>query len=166
MSFPNDSSVTALQKTHCIKQDKLILWVILASTTLTITSFISTTTTSQEAWHKLNTMYASKFRSSAMQLKEKLTLLKKRKQIDQRIYTHSQGTHRWDCTYWSSYIWRWPHPLYSERSRTRYLRESRTHPTERKTTILRGVSWPPCEPWKLATPSWNHTAAATANRHD
>jgi len=55
----------------------LILNVILASTTPTITPFISVVATSQAAWCKLNTMYANKSRSRAMQLKEELTLIKK-----------------------------------------------------------------------------------------
>jgi hypothetical protein len=73
----NNSSVSSLQKSHWVKQDKLILSVILASTTPTVTPFISAAATSQAPWCKLNTMYASKSRSHAMQLKEELTLIKK-----------------------------------------------------------------------------------------
>jgi len=73
----NNSSVSSLQKSDWVRQDKLILSAILASTTPTITPFISATATSQAAWCKLNTMYASKSRSRAMQLKEELTLIKK-----------------------------------------------------------------------------------------
>lgn len=61
---------STLQKTHWVKQDKLILSAILASTTTTITPLISTTKTSKKAWQKSNTMYASKSRTKAMQLKE------------------------------------------------------------------------------------------------
>ena len=45
----SDSSTTNPQKTHWIRQDKLILSAILASTTSTITPFISTAQTSQQA---------------------------------------------------------------------------------------------------------------------
>ena len=62
------------QKTHWVRQDKLILSAILASTTTTITPLIATAKTSHEAWKKLNTMYASRSRTRAMQLKEELTL--------------------------------------------------------------------------------------------
>ena len=74
---PSDSSTTNPQKTHWIRQDKLIPSAILASTTSTITLFISATHTSQQAWKKLHTMYASKSRTRAMQLKEELTMIKK-----------------------------------------------------------------------------------------
>lgn len=70
----NDTPASSLQKTHWVKQDKLILSAILASTTSTITSFISSAKTSQEACQKLST---SKSRTRAMQLKEDLTLIKK-----------------------------------------------------------------------------------------
>jgi len=73
----DNSSVSSLHKSHWVRQDKLILSVILASTTPTITPFISAAATSQAAWCKLNTMYANKSRSRAMQLKEELTLIKK-----------------------------------------------------------------------------------------
>ena len=56
----DNSSVSSLHKSHWVRQDKLILSVILASTTPNKTSFISAATTSQATWCKLNTMYASK----------------------------------------------------------------------------------------------------------
>jgi hypothetical protein len=56
----DNSFVSSLQKSHWVRQDKLILSVILASITPNKTSFISAATTSQAAWCKLNTMYASK----------------------------------------------------------------------------------------------------------
>ncbi|KAF5442060.1 hypothetical protein F2P56_037245 [Juglans regia] len=84
----HDSSTSAHQRTHWIRQDKLILSAIMASTTTTITPFISIAKTSQEAWHKLHTMYASKSRTRAMQLKEELTLIKKGSQTIQE-YLHT-----------------------------------------------------------------------------
>lgn len=63
------------QKTHWVRQDKLILSVILASTSPTITPLIATAKTSQEVWKKLNNMYASCSWTRAMQLKEELTLI-------------------------------------------------------------------------------------------
>ena len=85
---PSDSSTTNSQKTHWIRQDKLILSAILASTTSTITPFISATQTSQQAWQKLHTMYASKSRTRAMQLKEELTMIMKGNQTVQE-YLHT-----------------------------------------------------------------------------
>ena len=73
----NNTSTFSSHKSHWIRQDKLILSAILAFTTPTITPFISTAKTSQEAWHKLHTMYASKSRTRALQLKEELTLIKR-----------------------------------------------------------------------------------------
>ncbi|GMY30384.1 CCHC-type integrase [Fagus crenata] len=64
---PNASSVSSLQKSHWVRQDKLILSAILASTSPTITPFISAATTSQEAWCKLKTMYASKSQNRSIQ---------------------------------------------------------------------------------------------------
>ncbi|KAF5455087.1 hypothetical protein F2P56_024700 [Juglans regia] len=84
----NDLSISAHQRTHWIRQDKLILSAILASTTTTITPFISIAKSSQEAWQKLHTMYASKSRTRAMQLKEELTLIKKGNQSVQE-YLHT-----------------------------------------------------------------------------
>ncbi|XP_042939554.1 uncharacterized protein LOC122274594 [Carya illinoinensis] len=72
---PSDPSISALHKTHWIRQDKLILSVILASTSPTITPRITTAKTFYEAWKKLNTLYASKLRTRAMQLKKELTLI-------------------------------------------------------------------------------------------
>jgi hypothetical protein len=64
-----------LNKTHWVRQDKLILSAILASTSPTITPLITSSKTSYEAWKKLHHMYASKSRTYAMQLKEELTLI-------------------------------------------------------------------------------------------
>lgn len=66
-----------IKKQHWIRQDKLILSAILASTSPAITPLIATTKTSSEAWKKLSTMYASKSRTRAMQLKEELTLVQR-----------------------------------------------------------------------------------------
>ena len=63
---PSDLSVSALHKTHWVRQDKLILSALLASTSPTITPLIATAKTSHEAWQKLNTLYASKSRTRAM----------------------------------------------------------------------------------------------------
>ncbi|KAF5468604.1 hypothetical protein F2P56_012746 [Juglans regia] len=85
---PNDSSIPILQKTHWIRQDKLILNAILASTNTTITPFIFATKTSHEAWHKLHTLYASKSCTRAMQLKEELTMIKKGNQsVQEDLHT-------------------------------------------------------------------------------
>ncbi|KAF5475932.1 hypothetical protein F2P56_007686 [Juglans regia] len=74
---PVGTSSTELNKTHWVRQDKLILSAILASTSTTITPLIATAKTSHEAWKKLNQMYASKSRTRAMQLKEELTLIQR-----------------------------------------------------------------------------------------
>ncbi|GMY25478.1 Acyl-CoA oxidase 4 [Fagus crenata] len=63
-----------LRKTHWVRQDKLILSAILASTSPSITLLIATAKTSHGAWTKLKTLYASRSRTRAMQLKEELTL--------------------------------------------------------------------------------------------
>ncbi|KAF5454780.1 hypothetical protein F2P56_024419 [Juglans regia] len=65
------------QKTHWVRQDKLILNAILASTSTTITPLIATAKTSHESWKKSTTMYASKLRTKVMQLKEELTLIQR-----------------------------------------------------------------------------------------
>ncbi|XP_042983160.1 uncharacterized protein LOC122312581 [Carya illinoinensis] len=63
------------KKNQWVRQDKLILSAILASTSPTIMPLITTAKTSYEAWKKLSTMYTSKSRTRAMQLKEELTLI-------------------------------------------------------------------------------------------
>ncbi|GMY24682.1 Acyl-CoA oxidase 4 [Fagus crenata] len=60
-----------------VKQDKLILSAILASTSSSITPLIATVKTSHGAWTKLKTLYASRSRTRAMQLKEELTLIQR-----------------------------------------------------------------------------------------
>jgi hypothetical protein len=65
------------QKKRWVRQDKLILSAILASTSPSITPLIAITKTSHEAWKKLSTLYASKSRTRAMQLKEELTLIQR-----------------------------------------------------------------------------------------
>ena len=64
-----------LRKTHWVRQNKLILSVILASTSPSITPLIATAQTSHDAWTKLKNLYASRSRTRAMQLKEELTLI-------------------------------------------------------------------------------------------
>lgn len=71
----SDPSVSTFHNTHWVRQDKLILSARLASTSPTITPLIVIAKTSHEAWKKLNTLYASKSRTRAMQLKEELTLI-------------------------------------------------------------------------------------------
>jgi hypothetical protein len=85
---PTNTSASPFQKSHWVRQDKLILSAILASTTPTITPFISTAKTSKEAWQKLHTMYASKSRTRALQLKEELTLIKwEHKTVQEYLHT-------------------------------------------------------------------------------
>ena len=71
------TSSADLIKTHWVRQDKLILSAILASTSPTITSLIATSKTSHDAWKKLHNLYASRSRTRAMQLKEELTLIQR-----------------------------------------------------------------------------------------
>ena len=66
---------TEVNKTHWVRQDKLILSAILASTYPTIIPLIATSKTIQEAWNKLKMLYVSRSRTRAMQLKEELTLI-------------------------------------------------------------------------------------------
>jgi hypothetical protein len=74
---PSSSSTATdeLCKLCWVRQDKLILSAILASTSPSITPLIATTKTSHEAWKKLKNLYASRSRTRAMQLKEELTLI-------------------------------------------------------------------------------------------
>ena len=75
---PSDGTPPSIaKKHHWVRQDKLILSAILASTSPTITSLIATAKTSYDAWKKLSTMYVSKSRTRAMQLKEELTLIQR-----------------------------------------------------------------------------------------
>ncbi|GFY87730.1 hypothetical protein Acr_05g0013690 [Actinidia rufa] len=74
---PVGTPTTELNKTHWVRQDKLILSAILASTSPTITPLIATAKTSHEAWNKLKMLYASRSRTRAMQLKEELTLIQR-----------------------------------------------------------------------------------------
>jgi len=69
------STIDELHKNHWIRQDKLILSAILASTSSSITSLIATAPTSHRAWKKLKTLYGSRSKTRVMQLKEELTLI-------------------------------------------------------------------------------------------
>jgi hypothetical protein len=72
-----DASASAASKAAnflWIRQDKLILHAILASTSPTITPLLASYKTSHEAWTTLTRLYAGKSRTRAMQLKEDLTL--------------------------------------------------------------------------------------------
>ncbi|KAF5471721.1 hypothetical protein F2P56_008494 [Juglans regia] len=71
----DNNLVSALQKTHWVQQDKVILRAILTSTSPTITPLIATAQTSHEAWKKLTSLYASRSRTRAMQLKEEIALI-------------------------------------------------------------------------------------------
>ncbi|GMY20342.1 hypothetical protein FCV25MIE_15581 [Fagus crenata] len=73
----NGTSFANLIKTHWVRQDKLILRAILASTSPTITPLIAMVKTSSDAWKKLHNLYASHSRTRAMQLKEELTLIQR-----------------------------------------------------------------------------------------
>ncbi|KAF5461736.1 hypothetical protein F2P56_017811 [Juglans regia] len=53
---PASTPQTELNKTHWVRQDKLILSAILASTSPTITPLIATTKTSHKAWKKIHHM--------------------------------------------------------------------------------------------------------------
>ncbi|GFS36632.1 hypothetical protein Acr_00g0047070 [Actinidia rufa] len=79
LQCPSSAGIAAdeLCKTHWVRQDKLILSAILASTSPSITPLIATEKTSHEAWKKLQTLYASRSRTCAMQLKEELTLIQR-----------------------------------------------------------------------------------------
>ncbi|KAF8377299.1 hypothetical protein HHK36_030674 [Tetracentron sinense] len=57
-----------------IRQDKLILHALLASTSTMITPLLASCKTSHEAWTKLTRLYAGKSRTRVMRLKEDLTL--------------------------------------------------------------------------------------------
>jgi len=78
---PAGTSLIEMNKTHWVRQDKLILSAILASTSSAITPLIASSKTSHEAWKKLHHMYASKSRTRAMQLKEELTFDSARKSL-------------------------------------------------------------------------------------
>ena len=73
-SFAGTAS-NELRKTHWVRQDKLILSASLASTSPSITPLIATAQTSHDAWTKLKSLYVSRSRTRAMQLKEELTLI-------------------------------------------------------------------------------------------
>ncbi|KAF5469099.1 hypothetical protein F2P56_013195 [Juglans regia] len=68
------SATSKAANSRWIRQDKLILHALLASTSTTITPFLASCKTSHEAWTKLTCLYAGKSRTRAMQLKEDLTL--------------------------------------------------------------------------------------------
>ncbi|KAF5471397.1 hypothetical protein F2P56_008203 [Juglans regia] len=68
------SAASKAANSRWIRQDKLILHALLASTSTTITPLLASCKTSHEAWNKLTCLYAGKSRTRAMQLKEDLTL--------------------------------------------------------------------------------------------
>ncbi|KAF5462751.1 hypothetical protein F2P56_018733 [Juglans regia] len=68
------SASSKAANSHWIRQDKLLLHAILASTSTTITPLLASCKTSHEAWTALTRLYAGKSRTRAMQLKEDLTL--------------------------------------------------------------------------------------------
>ncbi|KAJ0035023.1 hypothetical protein Pint_25231 [Pistacia integerrima] len=70
----SNSAVSKAENSHWVRQDKLILHAILASTSTTITPLLAAYKTSHDAWTALTRLYAGKSRTCAMQLKEDLTL--------------------------------------------------------------------------------------------
>ncbi|XP_057493156.1 uncharacterized protein LOC130778644 [Actinidia eriantha] len=77
LQCPSSAGTVAdeLRKTHWVRQGKLIVSAILASTSPSITPLIAMAKTSHEAWKKLKTLYAGRSRIRAMQLKKELTLI-------------------------------------------------------------------------------------------
>ncbi|KAF5481301.1 hypothetical protein F2P56_001966 [Juglans regia] len=69
-----NSATSQAAYSHWVRQDKLLLHAILASTSTTITPLLTSCKTSQQAWSALTRLYAGKSRTRAMQLKEDLTL--------------------------------------------------------------------------------------------
>ncbi|KAF5468892.1 hypothetical protein F2P56_013003 [Juglans regia] len=69
-----NSAASKAVNSRWIRQDKLILHALLASTSTTITLLLASCKTSHEAWNKLTCLYAGKSCTHAMQLKEDLTL--------------------------------------------------------------------------------------------
>ncbi|KAF8397545.1 hypothetical protein HHK36_016463 [Tetracentron sinense] len=69
-----NSAASKAANSHWIRQDKLILHAVLASTSTTITPLLAAYKTSHEAWTALTRLYAGKSRTRVMQLKEDLTL--------------------------------------------------------------------------------------------
>ena len=74
---PFSVDTVADELTDWVRQDKLILSAILASTSPSITPLIAIAQTSHDAWTKLKNLYASRSRTRAMQLKEELTLIQR-----------------------------------------------------------------------------------------
>lgn len=68
------SATSKAANSRWVRQDKLILHALLASTSTTITPLLASCKTSHEAWTRLTRLYAGKSRTRAMQLKEDLTL--------------------------------------------------------------------------------------------
>ncbi|KAF8393130.1 hypothetical protein HHK36_021371 [Tetracentron sinense] len=68
------SATSKAANSRWIRQDKLILHALLASTSTMITPLLTSCKTSHEAWTKLTRLYAGKSRTRVMQLKEDLTL--------------------------------------------------------------------------------------------
>jgi hypothetical protein len=64
-----NSTASKAVNSHWIRQDKLILHAILASTSTTITPLLATYKTSHEAWIALTCLYTGKSRTRVMQLK-------------------------------------------------------------------------------------------------
>ena len=78
IQFDNKQSVNPTY-TFWQRQDKFLLHAIVASVTESIVRLIATAKTSQDAWEKLEKMFASKTRSRIMSLKKKLTISHKKK---------------------------------------------------------------------------------------
>jgi hypothetical protein len=69
-----NSTASKAANFHWIRQDKLILHAILASTSTTITPLLAAYKTSHEAWMALTRLCGGKSRTRVMQFKEDLTL--------------------------------------------------------------------------------------------
>lgn len=88
----SDGSTSALAPnpdfSRWIRQDKLILHAILAFVSESVITLIATSTTSHDAWSKLQRLYANRSHTRAMQLKENLTLIQREsRSVSEYLYT-------------------------------------------------------------------------------
>lgn len=129
-------------KNSLVKQDKLILSAILASIATTMTPFISAAKASQEAWHKLHTLYASKYHTWTMQLMEKLKM---------NIST---------CTRWRLLLITEYWPMIStfmfSRDLALIFTKLSIDLSQRKAFILWRIVRSSCWAWYLPVPPWSH----------
>ncbi|XP_070677804.1 uncharacterized protein [Malus domestica] len=76
-SKPRPAASSTVCYTFWIRQDQLLLHAILAYVSEQIISLISSSKTSKEAWDKLTKLYANKTRSRVLNLKKRLTLMRR-----------------------------------------------------------------------------------------